>query len=37
MNNKPATGTREWASRNENLIKGCSSFEFGKISYVTGI
>jgi DNA repair photolyase len=24
MNNKPAFGTKEWASRNENLIKGCS-------------
>jgi len=24
MNNKPEFGTKEWASRNENLIKGCS-------------
>jgi len=24
MNNKPAFGTKEWAPRNENLIKGCS-------------
>ncbi|MGD0279699.1 MAG: radical SAM protein [Smithella sp.] len=25
MNDKPAFGTKEWASKNENLIKGCSN------------